>query len=375
MDNKKIKILFFHFDLGNGGAEKVLVNLANSLDHEKYDVEIRTLFDDGPNKDLISDKVRYSSVFKFKGFRGCTQLLKLLSPRILHKLFIRDKYNVEIAFREGCPSRIVSGGEADTPKFSWVHTTLQDEKIASRGYRSIREFRECNSKFKKIAAVSGSVCDSVKRVLPDYSNFGVVYNVIDPSEIKKKASEPIENDLKGDGNTVNLITVGRLTAVKSFDRLLKSLKALSNKGYNNWHLYIVGIGELEDSLVSLTSELDLAENVTFLGYQDNPHKFVAKMDLYVCSSVIEGYSTAVTEAIINQVPVLTTDCSGMREILGDSEAGIIVENSQDGLTSGLEKVLTNPEYLKLLKSAAVTRSSFFSKENSIKQFEHFVFDE
>ena len=61
---KRKKILFFHFDLGNGGAERVLVNLANSLDPEKYDVEIRTLFNTGPNRTLICDAVivRWTSI-------------------------------------------------------------------------------------------------------------------------------------------------------------------------------------------------------------------------------------------------------------------------------------------------------------------------
>lgn len=371
---KRKKILFFHFDLGNGGAERVLVNLANSLDPEKYDVEIRTLFNTGPNRTLIGDAVRYTYVFNCRQFRGISPLLQVFPPSLLHKLFIRGKYDVEIAFREGCPSRIVSGGSAATDKFSWIHTTLKSEKIAARGYRSMKEFRACCSKFKKIAAVSGSVCESVKKWLPDFSNLGIVYNVINPSEIRTMAIEPIDMNLDS-GGIVNMITVGRLTAVKSFDRLLKSLKTVADNGFSNWHLYIAGVGELESSLIDMTAELGLTSKVTFLGYQSNPHKYVSKMDLYVCSSLIEGYSTSVTEAIINQVPVLTTDCAGMNEILADSGAGLIVENSEKGLSDGLERVLSDSSFLNAMKSAAVKRSDYFSKENSIQQFEQFVFDE
>lgn len=374
MRNKKVKILFFHFDLGNGGAERVLVNLANSLDSKKYDVEIRTLFDNGPNRDIISDKVKYSSVFNFKPIRGVSSLLKLISPSILHKLFIPGKYDVEIAFREGCPSRIISGGDRRIAKYSWIHTTLNTEQMASRGYRNLREFRKCSATFKKIAAVSQSVCEGVKKWIPEFLNVEVVYNVIEPSIIRQKAQMPIDIVLERK-NCLNLISVGRLTPVKSFDRLLHALRYIVDEGLENWHLYIIGVGEQEEMLRELTSKLGLANKVTFLGYQENPHKYVSRMDLFVCSSLIEGYSTAVTEAIINQVPVLTTDCSGMNEILSDYGAGMIVDNSEKGLCEGLLKILSDPQLLQSMKKAAVDRSMFFSKENSLCQFERFIFND
>ena len=371
---KKIKVLFFHFDLGNGGAERVLVNLANGLDPTKYDIEIRTLFDNGPNRCLINDNIKYTSVFNVKPLRGISSALKLLSPSLLHKLFIPDEYDVEIAFREGCPSRIISGGNPKVAKFSWIHTTLQNEKIASRGYRSLKEFRRCCKNFKKIATVSQSVCETVNKWLPGYNNIDVVYNVIEPETIRSMAKDSIDIDLNRE-SCVNIVTVGRLTAVKSFDRLLKSLKLVTESGLNNWHLYIIGVGEQDQMLHTVATELGLTEKVTFLGYQKNPHKYTSKMDLFVCSSLIEGYSTAVSEAIINHVPVLTTDCSGMDEILSDSGAGIIVENSENGLYEGLKKILSDVSVLGPMRLAAASRSEFFSKENSIRQFERFIFDD
>ena len=96
------------------------------------------------------------------------------------------------------------------------------------------------------------------------------------------------------------------------------------------------------------------------------------MDFVVCSSIREGYSTAVTESIILQIPVLTTECSGMREILGDTKAGIIVENSTEGLVDGLRKVLTDASLRHECKLAAIERSKFFSKERTLDQFEKFI---
>ena len=369
---KKINILFFHFDLGNGGAERVLVNLANALDPQKYNIEIRTIFNSGPNRKRMNPNIKYSSVFNRKAFRGISVLMKLLSPKLLHRLFIKDDYDIEIAFREGGPSRIISGcTNQKTKKFSWIHTTLSDCNIAARGYKNLNEFVECCKRFDGIASVSDVVKKSVERWLPEEIKVTTVYNVIEPDYIRKQASEPIELEINRNG-TLNMITVGRLTPVKSFDRLLNVLGEVRLTGYSKWHLYVIGVGELMDELFALSKKNGLESNVTFLGFEENPHKYVSKMDLYVCSSLIEGYSTAVTESIINGTPVLTTDCAGMSEIFGDTMAGIIVNNNEKALYSGITEIMDNPQKLELMKRSAVSRSSFFSKENGINQFEAFV---
>ena len=71
-------------------------------------------------------------------------------------------------------------------------------------------------------------------------------------------------------------------------------------------------------------KLKLEENVKFLGYQKILRKQIKNADLFVCSSLHEGFSTSVTEALIIGTPVITTMCSGMEELLGKNQYGIIV---------------------------------------------------
>ena len=78
-----------------------------------------------------------------------------------------------------------------------------------------------------------------------------------------------------------------------------------------------------------------------------------------------------TESIIVETPVITTDCSGMNEILGDSKAGIIVENSYEGLKSILEDLLNGKIDIKELKRNAIKHSVYFSQSN-IKEFEDVI---
>ena len=78
-----------------------------------------------------------------------------------------------------------------------------------------------------------------------------------------------------------------------------------------------------------------------LGYHKNPYPFYRKADLYVCSSYFEGYSTSCVEAIYFGLPVLTTRCAGMDEILNSGKFGMIVDNTTDALCNGLECILSN----------------------------------
>ena len=97
---------------------------------------------------------------------------------------------------------------------------------------------------------------------------------------------------------------------------------------------------------------------------------MAKCDLYVCSSHREGFSTAVTEALVVGTPVISTLCSGAHELLGcHNEYGMIVENSTKGIYQGMKQVLNNPEMLVEMKKQAEKRGTFFSREKTVQAVE------
>lgn len=98
---------------------------------------------------------------------------------------------------------------------------------------------------------------------------------------------------------------------------------------------------------------------------------MAQFDAFICSSYAEGYSTAAVESIILGKPVITTECSGMREIFGDSECGIICENSENGLYNSIKYILDNPEKLEYFSENAEKRASDFSTEKRVAELEDF----
>lgn len=372
MNKHKIKILFFHFDLGYGGAERVLINLVNNLAPEKYEITLLTLFHHGVAAKDLHPNIRWKWVLDRKPFRGITYLLRILSPRLLHKLFIREMYDIEIAFMEGAPTRIISGCPIkETKKYAWVHVQIDNFESFFHPYRNKREVIKCYNDFDGLAGVSEYVVkDFYEKTDNKIQNLQVVHNVIEIEEIKEMAKQSIPILL--DKNKVNICSVGRFNIQKGYERLIKALINIKHEGIDSFHLYILGTGELENNIKQIVNGSIINNDVTFLGYQKKPHKFVSKMDFFVCSSYREGYSTAVTEAIINQIPVLTTDCSGMLEILGNDGAGIIVDNNVESLTWGLKEILTNKQVRDKCKLKTIKRSSIFSKENAIKEFEDFL---
>lgn len=363
----KKKILFCHFDLVGGGAEKVLVNLLHGLNPEKYDITLFLLFGVGPYIDKLPEYVKVKCLFK-KQFRGLTQILKLFSPRLLHKLFIKGRYDLEIAYLETSPTRIVSGAPDGVRKIAWVHVEEERENAFYSFYRSGKEMVDCYNHFDKIAFVSKTALRKFEQYHPQIvTPKCVMYNVND-IDILTKAKEDLEEPLS---DKLNLCTIGRLNKQKGYVRLLQVVKELNELGLaSRFTLYILGKGEEEDKLKAYIKEHNL-KNVVMLGFRSNPYKYLSKMDLFVCSSFKEGYSTAVVESTLLNVPVITTDCSGMDEILKDGKYGMIVSNSQSALFAGMKDLIEHPDKILQFKQSLLGNCTNLYAEN-LRKYEKLI---
>lgn len=349
--NSKKRILIFHFDLQGGGAEKVLVNLLRNLDYNKYDVTLQTVFGVGVNKKDLPPEVHFKCIFK-KIFNGVTRLMRLLSPTLLHRLVVRENYDLEVAFLESSPTRIVSGcRNKATRTVAWVHTTFSDLNARLVSYRSHDEAVKCYNQFDKVVFVSRQTLEVFKDKMPGVTtDMTVIHNVNDMDAIYDKAGEPCPIDLPDD--CINIVAIGRLIPVKGFDRLINAAKKLKDKdGVPRFNIHILGQGAEHDNLARLISDNCLEDTVHLLGFDSNPYKYISHMDLFVCSSHREGYSTATSEAVALGIPVLTTACSGMDEILEDGKYGLIVDNTDEALYDGLERLVTTPAEVERYKTA------------------------
>ena len=364
------KVLFLIHDLGQGGAEKVLVNLVNNMDYSKFDITVVSLFGGGVNEQFLKPQIKYSSIFP-KAFPGNSKIMTLLTPKLLHRLFIKEKYDIEISYLEGPSARIISGcKDRDTKLISWIHVEQHREKKVSEAFRSFKEAVECYNKFDNIVCVSKFVQKDFCEILDYKKSNCVLYNTVESETIKQKSIEIVEEFNSNDG--IRLVAVGSLKQSKGYDRLLRIIKKLKNDNYKFKH-YILGIGPLQKEIEKYIEKNSLSQYVRLLGYQTNPYKYVANSDLFVCSSFAEGFSTAVTEALILGTPVCTVDVSGMKELLGDNNGyGIVTENNEEALYRGIRYLLDNPSLLAHYKKQAESRGKIFSTENTVKAVEEML---
>lgn len=361
------KILFLIPSLGGGGAERVLVNLVNNLDREKYEVAVQTLFDVGINRELLKEHVTYIPGFS-RQIPGNTKIMKLFSPKRLYRMLIREKYDAVVSYLEGPTARIVSGcPDPDTKLVCWIHVEQHTRKAAGYSFRSHREMEECYSRFHQIVYVAESVKKDFESIVSLPRPGIVLYNTNETDKIVQLGAESVE-DLEL-SSEINVFSVGRLRPEKGYDRLIRAHRRLLDAGLKH-HIYILGEGNEKESLQQLIEEYQATDTFHLLGFSENPYKYISKADLFVCSSRREGFSTAVTEALILGIPVVSTLCSGAQELLGENnEYGIVAENSDEGVFEGLRQFLQDPTLLAHYRGKARQRGSFFSKEASVRAVE------
>ena len=362
-----IKILFLIHDLGQGGAEKVLVNLVNNMDRSKFDISVTALFGGGVNEQFLASDIHFRAVFP-KEVPGNSKLMKLLTPAQLHRMCVKEHYDIEVSYLEGPSARVISGcNDANTKLVSWIHVEQHTMERLSGSFRSEREARECYDRFDQTVCVSQYVHDDFCRILNFQNPCRVLYNTVESEKILAHADDTAPELM--DDEKIRLMAVGTLKESKGYMRLLSIIKRLRDEEYPV-HLYILGIGPLQQEMERYIQASDLQEAVTLLGYQTNPYKYVAKCDLFVCASFAEGFSTAATEALIVGTPVCTVEVSGMKEMLGEhDEWGIVTENSEEALYQGIKDLLDHPDKLTHYKEKAIERGKTFSTENTVRAVE------
>lgn len=353
------KILFFTNGLYGGGAEKVLQILLQHIDKSKFEITLYSLKQEKLNtlypKNIIYRYIFSSypeqSSFLRKFLVKCKNKILLwiyyhCSPRIFYKLSIKGSYDTEVAFIEGYATRIISGSSNQgSKKIAWVHTNLEINHWTAIAFQNNEE-EEVYTKFDQVISVSQSVQTTTEKLFKNINNSITLYNPIDANNIIELSSQFVP--FNKSSQRIRLVSVGRYVQPKAFYRLVSITARLITEGYGI-ELWLVGEGEQRILLEEQIEKLNLKDRVFLTGFQNNPYPYIKNADVFVCSSLTEGYSTVVTEALILECPVVTTDCSGMSELLLKGECGIITENDEDALYKGIKLYLDSPSTQQRLK--------------------------
>lgn len=360
-----INILFFIESLSGGGAEKVLRNLVNAMDQTKFCITVQTLYPEDVEKHLAPG-ISYKYCYPAKNRINELRMRAEAAARLTYPLHIKDDYDIEVAYLEcGSTKIMASSTNAKALKLAWVHSDLQnwanpdDFAVTTKKYYAHYDLAVC---------VSENVRKSFEKLYGDTVPAVTVYNTIDDSEILKKSAEVLPPDVSK--RKLTIATVGRLSAPKHFIRALTAHKRMLEDGLDH-DLWIIGEGEERSLLEAYIHKNHLEASAKLLGFRENPYNLMHAADLLVCSSIFEGFSTFVTEGLILEKPIVTTDVSGMQELLGDSEYGLITANDDDAFYEGVKRMLTEPGLLKHYAEQAKIRGRDFKRGKLAKATEAF----
>lgn len=359
-----IKILFLIETLKAGGAEKVLVDLVNHMDQTKFDITVQTVWPSDARK-YLAPGIHYKSMYAAENKTNHLRYRAEAEAGIAYRMHIMDDYDIECAYIEMGPTKVLSASKNKrAKKLAWVHCDLSKKVGNLEAF--VAKTRPQYAKFDEVICVSENVLESFGQLFGETTPARVIHNVVEDNVIRQNASANLPSGLQK--RRFTMVSLGRLTHQKGYDMLLKVHDRLMQESFD-YDLWIAGDGEDRPILEQYIANHSLADSVKLLGYQENPYPILAAADLLVCSSRYEGLSTFVTEGLILGKPIVTTDCTGMRELLGDSEYGLITEMTEDALFNGMKTMLNDEVLRNDYQIKATERGLAFSTERLVQDTE------
>lgn len=359
-------IAFFLVNLDGGGAEKVMLGLASGFAERGLKVDLVLVKLTGEYRSLISPKVR---VVNFEHPRLITSLpllvkyLKQTRPKLLISA-LEDPNTLAIIAKilARVPTRIVVTIHNHLTRYSSQSKELK-RKLTPWFVRWLFPFTD------GIVAVSQGVADDAVKVSGlDPSKIKTIYNPIFTTDLIAKFQESIDCDWLLENHIPVILGVGRLSQQKDFATLIRSIAIVRQT--RPVRLMILGQGEELPHLESLVKELDLINDVAFLGFVANPYAYMAKAQMLVMSSVYEGFGNVLVEGMLAGTPVVSTNCeSGPSEILADGKYGnLVAVGDASGLATAIINTLENPPDSDLL----IKRGQEFSLAAALDKYHHLL---
>lgn len=342
------KILFGITSLTLGGAEKVLVDLANKLS-EKYEITILTIYAKGEFEKKLNSKVKLKSIYDFqfndmkKFKKKFTALKLLLFKKHFYKKYIKGDYDIEIAFLEGPITRLFGVRNKNTRKIAWIHNDIT--KVFGKDLKAkikVAIDKKTYGKYQTLVFVSKDNRDKFTEIYKDLRDEylqpvhkRVIYNYINPQNVIEGAEEKIDDPLTN--KTTTFLTVARLTKQKAIDRIIRVHKKLITKGFKH-EFYVIGDGPERTNLEKQIEELNVEKTFHLLGKKENPYPYMKQAKFFCLLSEFEGYGMVIEEAKILNKPIIITDTAA-REAVQNYENSIIVKNNEEAIYAELKEVI------------------------------------
>ena len=331
----KINVLHLTYDMRIGGTETVIKNLVEGTDKSAFDVEILCIEPNiGPfGEQLLEAGYKIHKLFWQGGFN--TKLIKAI------RQFIRENQVDVLHCHQYTP---------------WVYGVLAATFTSTKViFTEHGRFYPDSSSWKRklINPVLVSFTDAIttiskatKQALVDYefipqNKIDVIYNGIEPLVSDNSEVEMLRTSLGIPNDAKVLGTVARLDPIKNQTMMLKAFSQVLEQQKDSF-LVIVGDGEEREKLESLADDLGISQAVKFIGYIAKPVNYIELMDVFLLSSLSEGTSMTLLEAMSLGKPCVVTDAGGNAEIIVDGKNGVVTANDNaEQFAHGILSVLND----------------------------------
>ncbi|MCA1816355.1 MAG: glycosyltransferase [Acidobacteria bacterium] len=363
---RKTSVLFLTTVLGGGGAEKHVLRLANHLDRARFRVSLALVKPAGEYEPSLAKDVR---VFHLNGReRGSTTARALQSVAPLRRLMRGERPDLVFSVIDlvNLVNVFAARGVEPAPKIVLGVQTPPTIAYSSRhpvSHLIRRLIPRFYPRADHVVALSSGVAADLASLSPQTrGRVSVIHNAGFEREVGDLARGQLRPDETPPGAPL-IVACGRLKPLKGFAHLIEALAEVRKTVPA--HLWIVGEGEERASLERKVRRLGLGDCVRLLGFRRNPYKYMARADVFVLSSLFEGFGNVIVEAMACGAPVVATDCPyGPREIIRDGEDGLLVEpGSARALARAVLRVLGDAELKRRLAERGRERARDFEAES------------
>ena len=363
---KKIHIAHIINSFEMGGLEKLLVYFLKELDHNRFKSSVIGLENIGDLKSSFESlKVSVFALQKRKGtdlslIKKISQIIKEQNIHLIHT------HNLGSHFY-GSLAAIMSGLKPRVHSQHGIETHF--------GIKEYLKHQYLNNKNDYFICVSKGVENFVRNKWRPRCNLLTIHNGISSSFKNIQITQNVRAQIGIPKNSKVIGHVGRLSEVKDQSTLINAFHLLLQKD-NNVSLIIIGDGPLKTTLEAIANDLGIGEKVYFLGFRNDIRDILNILDVFVLSSLYEGISVALLEAMITSIPVVVTEVGGNIEIIKHQINGLVVPPKNPlELAEAIKKILIDKNLsFSLAKTAHETVESKFSMKAMVDSYGE-IYDE
>ena len=325
-----MKILYVITSLGQGGAERIVCDLADEMFNKGHEVRIAyltgTVLTQPNNKEIKLKKVGLTNMLSLpKAYLSLSEILKDYQPDIVHTHMIHA--NIIMRFLR----MLIPMNKLITT----AHNSNEGSALRMLIYRVTHSLADLTTNVSNTAVTSFE-----KKYAVPKGGMKTIYNGVNFNKFcdYPDAKDKVINELNIPIDTKIILAVGRFDIQKNYPNMLLAIKNLKDLCSIPFILLIAGDGELRVGIEKLIVELDLSDDIILLGRRNDIPKLMNACDVFVLSSDYEGLPTVLIEALACQANVVSTDVSGVHEIM-DKHGKVIPVKEPKALAQALRSSL------------------------------------